>query len=118
MRKKAKVATLTSVALSYLDERGFATARELGTVLPQMIGLREISEKMLYAVIENSKGRSTPSGKIVVVLERRHAQPLIEQKQRKPAIIVGVVDPKPLYNALGISRLSATCTGTIYNGTV
>jgi phosphoglucomutase len=110
MRKKAKIATLTSAALSYIDTHGFATARELGTVLPQMVGMRAISEVMLKVVIENMNGCTTPSGKIVVKLEREHAQPFT---------VVGAVDPQLLYNALGnYLSLSATCTGTISGGTV
>jgi hypothetical protein len=110
MKKKAKIATLTSAALSYIDTHGFATARELGTVLPQMVGMRAISEVMLKVVIENMNGCITPSGNIVIKLEREHA---------KPFTVVGAVNPQPLYNALEeYLSLSATYTGTISGGTV
>jgi len=110
VKKRAKVAALTSAAHSYLDKHNFATARELGTVLPQMIGFRAIREEMLKAVIKNINGSVTPSGRIVTILKREHAQ---------PSIIIVAVDPQTLYNALGkYPGLSATYTGTISCGTV
>jgi hypothetical protein len=119
MRKKVKIETLTSLALSYIDKRVVATARELGTVLPRMIGGREISEKILDAVIVNLKGKNTPSGKIVVVVERGDAQPPIEQKHRKSSPFVVAVGPQDLCDASGkYAWTSITYTGTICAGTV
>jgi len=105
MRKRAKIEELSRVTIQYLEQHGFATRRELSTILPQKIGLREISSGMIDEVIENVKWRITPSGRIVVVTEREH---------RRPYLIMGVVDLHPLYitsgTCLGASR---TYTGTL-----
>ena len=84
IKARVEFERLTEAAKEYLDEAGFASGRELGTILAKEISMREISPKIVGQVIEAIRGQETKSGKIIVKIERKH---------KRPYVIVGAIDP-------------------------
>jgi len=87
IKARVQFERLVKSAKEYIDEVGFASERELGTVLAKVVGEKEINPATVGQVVGAIEGQITKSGKIIIRLARKH---------KRPYVIVGAIDPSAI----------------------